>query len=244
MNRSHHISALLVGCLLMVLPAVGQAWTASGPEAFKRDARASQHKYGTLEHMRQTTHIDTYLTGRGTTPHQRNTSVLWRMGGHYRLEHMGFTTFQDGEVRVVVDQEQHQILVSAPQDPMAAMHGALQDSLLALLPSIGRSAGTDGVHYRLKFAGMLGFDVVEVFFDREGWMRRVTLHWAQAVELLHRDPTAPLVLPRVVMEFGLPERVAAGSVNADPHTVVERRTEGLVAIGAWKGYEVFDTRLR
>lgn len=235
--------------LLAMLPwalaagARAQAWVPSTPERFKQDLEASRDLYEGWVNMRQATYISAFLTATDEVPHQRSTSVLWRTGDRYKVEYMGMETYQDKDLRVVVDREQRRILVGVPQDLSGTGRETLQQALLADIPLIERTERPDGVRYRLRLDGLSGLGDMEAAFDKAGWLHTLTLYWAEEVATQHRAPLAHRVRPKVVLEFGRPERIAPGSVNADPRTVVGRRGTQLAGLGEWGGYHVFDTRV-
>lgn len=220
-----------------------QAWEPAARDELKEHILASTKFYSDLSHMRMVTRINAYMAG-GETPQESTTSTMWRMADHVKVEYMGVTSYQDKEFRVTIDPGSRTILLSEPVDPVAATRAALQDSVLARASSIGRAARKDGVEYRVMFNGFFGYDAVDVFFDSQGWMRRITMHAAHDALLRHRDPASPRGRPVLVMEMDLPERLAPGSVNADPRSVVDLGTNGAVARGRWKDHTVFDTRIR
>lgn len=234
---------LMVMLQASITNMVAQEWRSASIEQLRAAIGASGAKFGDLTHMRMRMRIDAYLTATDLEPHQRSTSTLWRKGDQYRTDYMGVSSYQDKRIRVTVDTEQRSILLGTPSDPLMAARGALQDSVLSRATHIGRATLPDGTHYRLMFGGVLGFEAIEVVFDPGGWMRRIEMLWATEVDLRYRDPSSPRVRPKVVMEMEVPERIDPGSVDTDPLSVVDVRSDGVVARGRWQGYSVFDTRV-
>jgi hypothetical protein len=238
------VMVLAIWCGLGSPLVRAQAWTPSSATELKRSIEANQRKFEALTHMRMATNIDAFMGSADTQPHQRSTSTLWRMGDRYKVEYMGTSTYQDKELRVVIDPEQHTIMIAAPADPLSSMGAGLQDSVLTRASHIGKSIQADGTHYRLKFDGALAYDVVEVVFDPAGWLRRIEMHWAHPVNVRHGDPDSPTVRPKVVIALEQPEPVGPGSMSIDPHAIVEMRNGVFVGKGVWKDYSVFDTRVQ
>jgi hypothetical protein len=192
--------------------------------------------------MRLNTVIYAYTNAGDILPNDKGSSVMWKTGDRYKAEHLGLTTYQDKDLRILIDPEERSIMLCAPDDPMTSMRGMLQDSLLAHVAHIRRASMADGTHFRLKFGPDALYDLIELAFDLHGWLRKVEMHWGQPVVLNPDDPGSATAYPKVVFDLGVPEPIDPGSVDTDPGKVLSWKNGEPVARGQWKDYSIFDTR--
>jgi hypothetical protein len=242
MNRALHIVIVTLGVLFGPCSSYAQQWETVDPGVLRECLQRNDRQYAAMSNMKLTTVILAYQNAGDAAPSDQGRSVVWRMGDQYKAEHLGMTTYQNKDLRVLIDPDQRTIFLSAPTDINASMRGVLQDSLLAKADKVGRATLGDGTHFRLKFGPRAVYGLVEIDFDKAGWLRHVDLYWAQAVPIDPSDPASAVVYPKVSMALGVPERIAPETVETDPSSVVAWRNGKPVALGIWKEYSVFDTR--
>ncbi len=244
MRGRTEIAGLMLCAVTMYSPQINaQSWETVDPASVRECLRASDRLYAAMPNMRLSTQIYSYEDASSTVPQDNGTSVVWRIGDRYKAEHLGVISYQDEELSLVVDPEEMTILVGAPRDLRMVMQRAMEDSLLAHAVRVGRSEGQDGTRFRIKLAPGGTFDIVELTFDRQGWLRKEVLYWANPMPRRPGDPSRDSY-PKLVLVFGVPERIDPSSVNADPGHVVSWRNGELVPSAAWRNYTVFDTRPR
>lgn len=237
----------IASCLLALVLATGveaQSWEPAGIADIVQRVQANQRKYEALPAFKLSAVVLAYQNAGDAVPNDRGTSTVWKSGKRSRSEHLGMITYQDERLRVLIDPEERMIYLSEPFEVMELMGPSFREDVLATASAIGRSEQADGTHFRLKFPAPAEYDVVEVLFDKQGWLRRIDTYWARPVPLDPGDPRSPLLHPKVVVELAVPQPVDPASVQADPATVVAIRPQGPVALGAWKEYQVFDTRVK
>ncbi|MFT3884719.1 MAG: hypothetical protein QM724_04605 [Flavobacteriales bacterium] len=169
--------------------------------------------------------------------------TVWRSAQGYRAEHFGFTTIQDGRMRVLIDPEQRIIYVSEPTDLLSMVDVDLRREVFQAATALEQCVQPDGIHFRLSFPPGTNYASLELVFDGKGWLRRMVTCWGHPVLVDPEDPRSPQVTPKMVMELGVPQPVRA-PIDTDPGQVVAFAAEGARAKGMWQGYQVIDTRAR
>lgn len=244
MRAAFHISWLSLAFTCAAVPVQGQQWHTATAAELKAHLQKSERLYRERPEMKLTTHISAF-TGAGTVvPGSTGSSTVWRLGDRYKAEHLGFTTFQDARIKVLIDPEQRVIYLDKPDAVFTVGQATLQDTLLRRALGITRSEQVDGTHFRLAFGPQAAYETTELVFDAAGWLRRMETVMGKPVAL---DPSAPagaMVKPRLVMAMDVPVVIREGSVDIDPGQVVGWRDGRPVGLGAWRGYTVFDTRVQ
>lgn len=243
MTAARHIVLLCIFLAGVAGPAQGQQWRAATIAELKEFLQRSDRQYKALTMMKLTTSVSAYTSSGDALPGSTGNSTVWRMGDNYKAEHLGFTTVQDNEMKVLIDPEQRMIYLDKPDAAIVPGRSAVQDTVMRQAVAIMRSEQADGMHFRLTFGPGAAYETMEMAFDVAGWLRRMELLAGRPVAL---DPTNPLsakVRPRIVIALDRPVAIKAGAVNADPATVVDWRDGRAVGLGAWRDYTVFDTRV-
>lgn len=243
---NHCASIVLLVCSLPLNGgrAFAQQWTPSDASAVTEFMAQNDRQYAALVNMKLTTTIQAFKNAGDVFPNDRGSSVVWKTGDRYKAEHLGMVTYQDQEMCLQIDPEERTIMVSTSMNLLTTMRGAMVDSLLRHALVIGRAFMADGTHFRLKFGADAVYDVVELVFDQKGWLRKEEIYWGRPVELNPGDPTTEVVYPKVVFAMAVPESIDASSVDTDLSDVLIWQDGKPVALGRWKGYDIFDTRPR
>ena len=236
------MTILAAGLSVCAIPSYAQQWQTSDAASVRECFQRNDRQYASMVNMKLTTLLSSYRNAGDALPNDKGSSIVWRTGDSYKAEHLGMTTYQDKQLSVLIDPAERTIMVSAPTDMMASMRGAMQDSMFAHVAKIGRASLGDGTHFRLKFTPGALYDVMELVFDPQGWLRREDVYWGQPVTLNPDDPASGVAYPKVVFAFGVPEQIDPSTVDADPASVVAWKDGEPVALGSWKDYAVFDTR--
>lgn len=243
MNAARHIVLSCMFLAGMAGPARGQQWRAATMAEMKEFLQRSDRQYTALTMMKLTTSISAYTNSGDAVPGSTGNSTVWRMGDRYKAEHLGFTTVQDKDMKVLIDPEQRMIYLDKPDPAIMPGKTALQDTVMRQAVAIMRSEQADGTHFRLTYRPGAAYESMEMAFDAAGWLRRMELLTGRPVALDPSNPLSAMVKPRIVIAMDRPVAIKAGTVNADPATVVGWRDGRAVGLGAWRDYTVFDTRV-
>ncbi|MBL7980780.1 MAG: hypothetical protein JNL52_03120 [Flavobacteriales bacterium] len=233
----------LLALLLLATSATAQEWrTVDRAElATSLDASAAKFKAYPAFEFRST--IMAYTNSTDREPAERTSTVVWKMGDGAKAEHLGVISYQNSELNVTVDPEEQVIMVAEPVDFFAPLGTNYRDIVFEAAISIGKVTDATGVRYRARFAAGADFEIIEFAFDKEGWLRRVEAHWGRPVALIADNPLSAHVTPKVVLELGLPKRLAPGAVNVSPAQAVVVHNGTLQPAAAYQGYTLIDNRL-
>ncbi len=236
---------LLSGSLLSLTGQLfAGEWAESTIAVLKEAIQANQHKYDALPAFHLTTELLAYQNAGDVVPHDRGTSAVWKAGDRMHAEQMGLFSYQNKHMRLLVDPEEKAIYVGTPVEVDGMFGTDLGDALLKQLAGIGRLVDREGTHFRLKFPEGSEYEMMELLFDANGWLRRIDTYWQRPVPLQPDDPRSVVVRPKVVLQLGVPEAVDPASVKVDMNAVVVKGPDGFKPVGEWKDYQVFDTRVQ
>ena len=235
-----HIATLL----LCTLPALAQEWrTVERAElAASLDASAAKFKDYSAYEFRST--LSAYTNSNDKEPAERTSSVVWKVGSAAKAEHLGVISYQDTKLNVTVDPDEEVIILAEPVDFFAPLGPNYRDVVFAAAISIGKLADANGVRYRARFAPGADFEIIEFAFDKDGWLRRVEAHWGIPVLLLPDNPLSAKVTPKVVLDLGIPKRLAPGSVNLSPAQAIVFENGTPRPAASFKGFTIIDNRSR
>lgn len=244
MKVAFHIAWLSLAFTCTSGSVIGQQWQAATVAELKEHLQRNDMQYRGRPLMKLTTRISTFTNPGDVVPGSTGNSTVWRMGDRYKAEHLGFTTYQDRKLKVLINPEQRIIYLDKPDDAFSMGRTSLQDTLLHQALRITRSQQADGTHFRLNFRPQAAYEIMDLVFDAAGWLRRMEMVMGRSIALDPSDPATAKVKPRVVIAMDVPEVIQDGTVNADPGLVVGWRDGRPVGLGIWREYTVFDTRVQ
>lgn len=244
MRAALHISWLSLAFACAAVPVLGQQWHTATAAEMKAHLQKSERLYSDRTQMKLTTRISAFTQTGTVVPGSTGSSTVWRMGDRYKAEHLGFTTYQDRKLKILIDPEHRVIYLDKPDAVFTVGQASLQDTLLRQALHITRSDQADGTHFRLTFMPPTAYETTELVFDAAGWLRRMEMLMRRSVALDPADPGTTMVQPRLVIAMDVPVVIREGSVDIDPGQVVGWRDGRPVGLGAWRDYTVFDTRVQ
>jgi hypothetical protein len=233
----------LLALLLLATSATAQEWrTVDRTElAASLDASAAKFKAYPAFEFRSTIMAFTNSTDR--EPAERTSTVVWKTGDGAKAEHLGVISYQNAKLNVTVDPEEGVIILAEPVDFFAPLGSNYRDVVFAAAIGIGKLSDGNGTRYRARFAPGADFEIIEFAFDKDGWLRKVEAHWGKPVLLLPDNPLSAKVMPKVVLDLGIPKRLAPGSVDLSMTQAIVFENGAPRPAPAFKGYTLIDNRL-
>jgi len=207
-----------------------------------RYMRSYEAKLSTLTEFELRTTISSFQQATAATPNEVEHTVLWRKGDRMRAEAFGTITLQDKSLCVLVDPEERMIQVSRPEGSLTTVDAEARTIMFMAAKQVRKSADPLGVRFQLTFPANATYSTLEVVFDKQGWLRSITTVWARPMPLEPSNPVSAMVRPKVCVEMSVPQPIAR-AVDLDIAKLVDRRSATIQGVGAYAGYDVFDTRM-
>ena len=234
--------AIAVLALLLHQLGAAQTWQTVKPAELMAMLDASAAKYKAYNAYHLTSNLYAYHNSTDPRPAEEAISQVWKDGNKAKAEHMGMVSYQNEDLRVSIDPEERLMMIAEPQDFFGLLGQEYRESVFQAA-AITRADLPDGARFRAKFGPGSDYELIEFKFDKAGWLRRMETHWGQPIALAPDNPMTALITPMVVLEMGVPQRIAPGSVVVDPSVAVRIVKGKPVVAQAYTGYELIDNRV-
>lgn len=232
----------LVG-LALVQAAVAQQWRTVPKEELMAQLDASTARYETLRDYEVRHELLAYTNSTDEQASERQSSVIWKVGKSAKAEHLGMISYQDERLSVTVDPDDETMVIAEPMEFFAPLGPDYRHVVLDAAMTIGKADDASGSRYRVRLAPGGDFEILEFAFDAQGWLRRVESHWGHAFAVEPDNPLSLMITPKVVLELGVPKRMAPGAMRIGVDEAVLIGRDGPVAAKRYAGYTVIDNRL-
>lgn len=236
-------SIILVVALVLMQAATAQQWRTVPKEELMTHLDASTARIKSMRDYEVRHELLAYTNANDAQPAERSSSVIQKVGDAAKAEHLGMISYQDEHLSVTVMPDEETIVIAEPLDFFAPLGPDYRQVVFDAAASIGKAEDTSGSRYRVRFAPGGDFEIIEFAFDAQGWLRRVESHWGHAIAVEPDNPLSLMITPKVVLELGVPKRLAPGTVRVSVDEAVLISRDGPVASKAYAGYTVIDNRL-
>ena len=243
MSNAFPRAVLVLVLTAQAMASNAQRWTSTDTVALMAAVTRNQQLYEGLASYTLSGTVSAFRDLKDAASQDQQPFTVWRSAQGYKAEHFGMTTVQDAQMRVLIDPEQRMIYLSDPSGMLSMVDVGLRKEVFAAATALERNEQADGTHFRLRFPPSANYASLELVFDGKGWLRRMVTCWGHPVAVDPDAPRSPVVTPKVIMELGAPQPLRT-PMDMDPGQVVALSKEGAVGKGQWKGYQVFDTRVR
>lgn len=241
-SKGHH-SVVLALAVFVGAAANAQAWEAVPVSDFLAAKRNSDAKYKELSRFEMSIELASFRSFEDAAPFERMTAVVLRDGDRFRTEMGSIVTIQGNGVRVIMDKEDRSVLATNPVDMAEPWIIQAVDIVLGSISSCLSRDLADGVEYKLVYRVGSTYEHTLVRYDTNGWLKGTSTIWAIPVA---EDPSNLLSAryrPRLDVRYGVPVLFDnAKARSTDPWNYVQEHSNGLFAIGDWKGSVVTDAR--
>lgn len=236
--------SFLVGLALAAgLFANAQTWDAVPLSDLLTVKRLSDAKYKEMTSFEMMVELASFRSFQDAAPFERVSASVILDGERFRSELGGIITIQGNGIRVILDKEDRSVLVTDPVDLAEPWMIQAVDIILGSITSCSKRTVPDGVEYKLVYRAGSVYENTIVRYDTNGWLINTSTTWATAIA---EDPSNTLSAryrPRLDVRYGIPSRFDRGKTKlTDPWSHVKEHSNGLIAIGDWKGSVVTDAR--
>lgn len=229
-------------CLVGIYGGVLRAqWTHTDTVQLAKYMEAYAQKMKALRDYEMRTTISSYRNATDAVAQEVGHSTVWRVGDRIKAEHLGVLTFQDATLHVLVDPEERMIYLAKPEEARTAVDAYMRSIMFKAITAVELQRSVAGTRFRLHFPKAAQYSIIELAFDPQGWLRSLAMTWSEPIAVDPGNPLTAMVLPKVVCTLDVPAAVVK-KVNVDMAQVITRRSNSIVGVGPYAGYEVFDTR--
>ena len=232
----------ITGIFLLGSIVLNGQWSSATKEELVTAMKAAGDLYRAKPDMRLDYQILQFTGGSTTKPDQHTRAHIIRKGDQQRSEQLGVTTVQNEKMRIVVDTASRTMLIGPPIPEPTPVAAALDGALINSARSVGKQVSDTGTRYRVMLSTGTSYEAIETSFDKNGWLREITLHFHSHIGA---QAGSPLVQPRMTLLFE-PARTWSGDKAPSEFDIGRylRFQEGVpVTQPLWAGYQIIDTRL-